>query len=226
MRETAANRDALRGWAARLLLELSAPGERVLDVGCGRGELGAALQAAGRPVSGVEPDAARAAAAAVAGVQLAPSIADAGEVDWVLFRHSLHHLLEPAADLRDAWAAARRGVLVVEPWFAERLASQRFGLEAERLLRALDRQRGAHHADSHPPEAVARWLPQASISLRASYPLRPWPLAELAAAIAHARGGARLKPEQRRQAGSLLDATARSDVTLCGSQALIARRGE
>src|SRR5882724_11253875 len=72
---------------------LPAPPARVLEVGCGRGALAAALADHGYPVTGVDRDAEVAAAAAERGVPVIQAdVHDVtGEYDVVLFTRSLHH---------------------------------------------------------------------------------------------------------------------------------------
>ena len=65
---TAADVDPGRGYVAdepayALIRERVGPGSTVLDIGCGHGNVGAYLAEAGAVVDGIEPDAARAAAA-------------------------------------------------------------------------------------------------------------------------------------------------------------------
>jgi len=131
---------AIRRWQAGRMLAspaLSAardraPG-RALDVGCGRGDLGAVLLDRGWTVDGVEPSPDAVAAARERGVQaregtlgsveLAP-----GAYELVTFVHSLEHTVEPVEDLRRAAAAARPGatVAITVPNFGGAQA-QRFG---------------------------------------------------------------------------------------------------
>ncbi|SFQ63852.1 Methyltransferase domain-containing protein [Amycolatopsis arida] len=72
---------------------LPAPPARVLEVGCGRGALAAALADLGYKVTGVDRDAEMAAAARERGVPVIQAdVHDVyGEYDVVLFTRSLHH---------------------------------------------------------------------------------------------------------------------------------------
>lgn len=96
---------------------------RVLEVGCGGGELAAALAGLGHRVVGVESDSARAAEARRRGAEVVSGswpaedlvARERGRFDAVLFTRSLHHM----RDLTAALAAAEdvlcpRGVLVIE----------------------------------------------------------------------------------------------------------------
>jgi SAM-dependent methyltransferase len=132
-------RARMRGWP---LSELSLPG-RALDVGCGRGDLGVQLLAAGWSVDGVDPSAEAAAIARRRGIDartgvladLAPAPAP---YDAVIFRHSLEHVGDPRGDLLRAHALLRPGgvVLVTLPnwgsWQRRRFGDRWFALELPR----------------------------------------------------------------------------------------------
>jgi SAM-dependent methyltransferase len=88
-------------------LPLSAIAEQTgqaMDVGCGRGDLGALLISRGWSVIGVEPSAEAAASAADKGLETRVgtlgSVDLAGrQFDAITFQHSLEHVVDPAADL-------------------------------------------------------------------------------------------------------------------------------
>ena len=110
----------------------SPPG-RLLDVGCGRGDLGAALIQRGWQVAGVEPSPEACVVARGRGVQalvgtLQSQECAPGAFDAVTMNHSLEHVVDPRADLERVFALLRPGglLLVALPNFAcwER---QRFG---------------------------------------------------------------------------------------------------
>jgi len=103
---------------------LPGPPLRVLEAGCGRGELAAGLLARGYEVTALDADPAAVEAARAAGV---PAVhADflegpRGVRDAVLFTRSLHHIgdLERAAELAAA-ACAPGGLVVVDEFARER----------------------------------------------------------------------------------------------------------
>src|SRR5438552_891899 len=103
---------------------LPAPPARVLEVGCGRGALAAALADLGYQVTGVDRDAEMAAAAEKRGVSVIQAdVRDVrGEYDVVLFTRSLHH----AESLDDLLACAAGllapdGQIVIEEFAWERV---------------------------------------------------------------------------------------------------------
>lgn len=98
---------------------------KLLDVGCGRGELGSMLIELGWSVSGIEPSGPGAAEAKACGLDvqrgtLATTHFPAASFDTVNFRHSLEHVVDPAVDMRRAVdLLAPGGLMVVEvPNFA------------------------------------------------------------------------------------------------------------
>jgi SAM-dependent methyltransferase len=91
---------------------------RLLDVGCGNGELAAGFVDRGWRAAGIEISADAAAAAAAGGLEVhhgtihhAPW--EDGSFDAVIFNHALEHVDDPGADLRAAGRLVRPGGLVV-----------------------------------------------------------------------------------------------------------------
>jgi SAM-dependent methyltransferase len=122
---------------------LSGTPGRVLDVGCGRGDLGQALLARGWKVAGVEPSARAAAVAERRGVEVLGATLEAtdlaaGEYDAIVFRHSLEHMPDPLESLRRAAAALRPGGVIVislpnfSSWQRRRFAEHWFHLDLPR----------------------------------------------------------------------------------------------
>ncbi len=117
--------------AHRHVLDLVAPGSRVLDVGCAEGYLGAELAARGCSVVGIEPDARAAAVARERGISVLEFDVeevslDATAFDVVLFVDVLEHLREPAPVLRQAQAAGQAIVSIpnIAHWTARRTLLQ------------------------------------------------------------------------------------------------------
>ncbi len=107
---------ALRTAPLKRLAEL--PPGRLLDVGCGRGDLGAWMIERGWSAVGVEPSPAACAVARGRGVDaragtLAEVELDPQAFDAAVFRQSLEHVLDPVADLRRAHRALRAGGMAI-----------------------------------------------------------------------------------------------------------------
>ncbi|MBE9639556.1 class I SAM-dependent methyltransferase [Salipiger mangrovisoli] len=137
---------------------------RVLDVGCGRGDLAAALVRRGYAVTGIDPqaEALEIARGRAPGAEFLQAGAEAiparpGSFGAAIFLNSLHHLPDGlmAAGLDEAWRLLRTcGVLlVIEPMaqgsFFE--AMRRVDDESEvraRALEALDRFAAAAHCET------------------------------------------------------------------------------
>ena len=117
---------------------------RLLDVGCGRGDLVASWIADGWQALGIEPSPAAAAVVArqrgaeVLVGTLATVSLERESVDAAVFRHSLEHVLDPRADLRRVHAALRPGgrLAVIVPnwgsWQRRAFAEHWFPLELPR----------------------------------------------------------------------------------------------
>lgn len=149
---------------AALMQRLSAEvPERVLDVGCGRGELLARCRAAGLAALGLEaaPDRAAVVRAAgdavvVAGAEQLP-FADRA-VPWVVMRHVAHHLSDPERGVRELARVARRGVIVAEPWRPLDRPEQRTAAAIDLWCKGHHRRQGReHHPDLRAVELLG-WL--------------------------------------------------------------------
>jgi SAM-dependent methyltransferase len=119
------------------------PAGRLLDVGCGRGDLGSWFLRRGWSVVGVEPSAEACAVARSRGVDARPgTLADValepGAYDAVVFRQSLEHISDPHGALRAARLALRDGgvTIVSVPnfgcWQSRRFGGRWFHLDLPR----------------------------------------------------------------------------------------------
>jgi 2-polyprenyl-3-methyl-5-hydroxy-6-metoxy-1,4-benzoquinol methylase len=122
---------------------------RMLDVGCGNGELTRAFARRGWEVAGVEPGSQAAARARAGGVEVhRGTLEDAPwrgpTFDAVLFNHSLEHLPDPAQSLRQAAALLRKGGMVAVGvpnfacWQRRVFRSRWFQLDLPRHLQHLE----------------------------------------------------------------------------------------
>ena len=141
---------AIRAWQRRRALRghplgpaIALPAGRAVDVGCGRGDLAAALVGRGWAVTGVEPSPAACAVARARGVDaregtLGDVPLEPAAYDLAVFQHSLEHVPDPIADLRSVAAALRPGgiVSITVPnfgsWQSRRFGSRWFHLDLPR----------------------------------------------------------------------------------------------
>jgi 2-polyprenyl-3-methyl-5-hydroxy-6-metoxy-1,4-benzoquinol methylase len=121
------------------------PSGRLLDIGCGRGDLGSWFARRGWSVVGIEPSAQACEVARMRGVDARTGTLDTLELelerqtyDAAVFRHSLEHVADPVADLRRAREALRYGgvAIVSVPnfgcWQRHRFGARWFHLDLPR----------------------------------------------------------------------------------------------
>ncbi|MEX2195797.1 MAG: class I SAM-dependent methyltransferase [Thermoleophilaceae bacterium] len=129
---------------------LGEPG-RVLDVGCGRGDLAAAFARRGFEACGIEPSESAVEAARALGVDARQGTIEeapweAGSFDSVVFNHSLEHVPDPVGALARAQALLRPGgrlAVVVPDWGSRQrrlFGSRWFHLDLPRHLQHFDAQ--------------------------------------------------------------------------------------
>jgi SAM-dependent methyltransferase len=127
-----------------------APPGRLLDVGCGRGDLGKWFMDKGWEVAGIEPAADAAEQAAECGLQIhVGTLDDApwphGTFDAVVFNHALEHVPDPVETLRQSASLLRPGGLVAisvphfGAWQRRLFGSAWFPLDLPRHLQHFDR---------------------------------------------------------------------------------------
>jgi SAM-dependent methyltransferase len=141
-------RQALRTPPLALLTEM--PAGRLLDVGCGRGDLGSWVIERGWSVTGVEPSPEACVVARARGLDARAGTLDTVELepdayDVVVFRQSLEHVIDPLADLRRVLGALRIGGVVI-------VSVPNFGCWQRRRFAGawyhLDLPRHRHHFDA------------------------------------------------------------------------------
>jgi SAM-dependent methyltransferase len=126
------------------------PPARILDVGCGTGDLAAVFARRGWQAYGIEPSTQAAEFACEAGVQAVNgTLADApwedGTFDAIVFNHSLEHIDDPAEALATAARLLRPGgiLAIAVPnfgsWHRRAFGSAWFQLDLPRHLQHFDR---------------------------------------------------------------------------------------
>jgi SAM-dependent methyltransferase len=148
---------------------------RLLDVGCGRGDLGSWFVQRGWSVVGVEPSAGACAVARRRGVDARTGMLTDMKLppksfDGVVFRHSLEHVADPVADLqRVRLALCDAGVAVIsvpnfgcwqresfgDRWLHLDLPRHRFHFDSDSLRATLERSGFIHISTRTSSSAVA-----------------------------------------------------------------------
>lgn len=153
---------------------------RLLDVGCGAGDLASVFKRHGWDVAGIEPSTQAAEHARAAGVEtVTGTLADApwapGSFDAIVFNHSLEHIDDPAAALVAAAGLLRPGGILA-------IAVPNFGSWHRRVFRSswfqLDLPRHLQHFDRHSLASMVRRAGMRPISVGAAT-MRPSPIGSL-----------------------------------------------
>jgi SAM-dependent methyltransferase len=143
---------------------VNSPPGRLLDVGCGRGDLGATFGRRGWRVSGIDPSAEACAAARAQGLDARPGTLGSSDFaaesfDAAVMSHSLEHVPDPLADLERIHRVLRPGGLIVisvpnfASWQRRRFGSCWFHLDVPR------------HRTHFTPRALAHALTTAKFEL-------------------------------------------------------------
>ena len=159
----------LRTGPFRMLLE-DRPAGRLLDVGCGRGDMAAAFARRGWTACGLEPSPGAVEAARSLGVDAVEgSLSRAPkrfrDFDVVIFNHSLEHVPDPIRNLTEARERLKEGghMTVAVPdwscWQRRRSGSSWFHLDLPRHL---------HHFSPRALEAIARQVGFEPVQLRSA----------------------------------------------------------
>lgn len=163
-------REVATGFTLAFVTEYAPAGSSILEIGCGEGDLAAALSFRGYRVSALESDPFAAAAARARGVNVSEANWPDAEVqaaDVVLFSRSLHHIHDLSAAVARAGETLRPGGrIIVEDfdytgadestieWFVERLRL----LDDGEALHHVDGELASHLVDSENPRITWKSL--------------------------------------------------------------------
>ncbi len=214
-------------FAERLLSEDPAT---VLDLGAGSGELVAALRARGVDAKGIEPKKDKVAAARTKGVPLIHGRADklanpAESVDWVAFRHVLHHLHSPERAIKEAVRVTRVGVALAEPFSLTGLPQHRATIQLEAFTRFFDRRRGMVHGDDLTAADILSILPEGwDVEIGVHCPLTLIPTVEMDRMLARAIDGFELDSFQQGRIEDIRATALANGMAAPGTLIVMARR--
>lgn len=149
---------------------------RLLDVGCGRGELASAFVQRGWSAAGVDPSADAVRVARSLGVDarqgtLATVDLPAEGFDAVIFHHSLEHVPDPLGDLRRSRELLRPGgrLIVAVPywdsWQRRRFGSRWFHLDVPRHLQHFDTDSLAATVSRAGLQPMQAWVVTSTVGL-------------------------------------------------------------
>ena len=164
----------LRRPALAALLDLG-PG-RLLDVGCGRGELASAFVRRGWSAAGLDPSAEAVAWARSLGVDAHRGTLETVDLakasfDAVLFHHALEHVPDPVGDLRRSLELLRPGGRLVvavpywDSWQRRRFGSRWFHLDVPRHLQHFDAESLAGAVTRAGLRPIQSWIVTSTVGL-------------------------------------------------------------
>lgn len=223
-----AHRVRLRqAFAERLAAEHPAT---VLDLGAGGGELVSLLRGHGIDARGIEPSEDKVAAARANGLPIIQGRADklkepSESVDWVTFRHVLHHLHSPKQAIREAVRVAGRGLAIAEPFSMTGLAHHRATILLEAFTRSFDRRRGMVHGDDLAAADILSMLPADwNFEIGIHCPLTLVPEVEVERLLARAVNGLEMDSLERSRIEDVRATAGASGLAAPGTLMIVARR--
>ncbi|HEV8689437.1 MAG TPA: class I SAM-dependent methyltransferase [Ideonella sp.] len=159
----------------RLLQEvLSHRPSQVLEVGSGSGAFLRSAASSGPKLQGIDPDASSVRKLREEGFDVQVGVAEslpfeAESIDLVVFSYTAHHIANWPAALSEALRVSRRGVVVLDPWYDERIPSQATALAFDRWCKRIDRANGMVHNDCLDAQALLGADTLARPGLRVKY---------------------------------------------------------
>jgi len=184
-------------YRARLLAEvLSHQPRSVLEVGCGSGTFLRSAAISGLKLHGIDPDATSVRKLQEEGFDVQIGVAqalpfEAASFDLVVFSYTAHHIANWAAALSEALRVCCVGVVVLDPWYDERIPSQATALAFDRWCKRIDRAGGMVHNDCLDAAALLDADTLARRDLRVKYEYMLW-LSELGVSALEAAAEAQL----------------------------------
>jgi ubiquinone/menaquinone biosynthesis C-methylase UbiE len=124
----------------------------VLEVGCGTGTFLKSMQSGATKVLGIDPDPALVEKLRVQGFSAEVGSAESlrfepSSFDVVVFSYTAHHIENWSQALKEALRVARQAVVVLDPWYDERIPSQARTSAYDRWSKLIDRSNGMVHND-------------------------------------------------------------------------------
>jgi SAM-dependent methyltransferase len=162
----------------------------VLEIGCGAGAFMRSMQPSTIRVLGIDPDPTLVEKLRTQGFQAEVGIAEslgfeANAFDVVVFSYTAHHVENWPQALKEALRVARQAVVVLDPWYDERIPSQANTSAFDRWTKLIDRSNGMVHNDCQDAAALLQPLNPLPATLSARYEymliLTPLSVSEFAA---------------------------------------------
>lgn len=179
----------------------------VLEVGCGGGAFLRSAASSGLELHGIDPDSTLVGQIQEEGFVAQVGIAEAlpfqtASFDVAVFSYTAHHIANWAAALSEALRVCRLGVVVLDPWYDDRIPSQATARAFDRWCKCIDRSNGMVHNDCLDAAALlgADTLVRPDLSVKYEYMLSLSELgvsgleAATAAKLAEAQDPARWRP--------------------------------
>jgi SAM-dependent methyltransferase len=146
----------------------------VLEVGCGGGTFLRSMESKAVKVFGIDPDPvlieklrSEGFAAEVGSAESLPF--KANSFDVVVFSYTAHHIANWSQALKEAVRVSRQAVVILDPWYDERIPSQASTSAFDRWCKLIDRSNGMVHNDCQDAAAMLEPLNPLPVNLSVKY---------------------------------------------------------